>query len=272
MTEIKIENYAYDEPTDSDYLYSEYENFIDKKEDEWISSPFPENTIVWNQGNTPACTCYSLTHIFNANNLLEDERLQENRDQIDPKIPRWLFCAKRGYSDKWSSIQTMAQFFKDRGMIEWYVTIKNIEKDQIEKIKKALDMWKFISTGSSNGDRTTTKKTWVYTLRKDWKFVWHAWCIVDYSDGYFRAVNSYGDKRWPYWGKFKVPFNMIDKIYSKLVIIDKDDSWQFSKLSTYKKAQEMLKIARELYLQGNSEQKKYFEKIELWNNIKMLYK
>jgi hypothetical protein len=273
--EIEI-SYALDEQSNKDYQYSEYELFINKEQDEttkWVFSPRPQETKIWNQGNTPACTCYSLIHVCNWENLLEDDNLWEDRPQQDP-LPIWKqFCVSRGWNTTtWSSIQTMAQYFKDHWMISWYVTIKSWEKDEVVKIKKALDMWKFISTGSSNWDWTKTKATGIYTLRTDSKFVWHARCIVDYGDGYFWAVNSYGDKRWKYNWYFRVPFDLLPKIYSKLVIIDKDDSGSYSKLREYKKAQEMLKLAKELYMNWNKEQKQYFEQIMLTKNIETLYK
>lgn len=264
-------NYAYDIPTDKDYSFDEFFNSIEKDELQWINSMRPEETKIWNQNNTPACTCYSLTHIYNGCNIIEDRSLWEKREQQDPLVFRNRFCAARNEYNAWSSIQTMALHFKRNWYIQWYLTIDKDDKDKVKKMKMSLDKWYFLSTGSAFGDWAKIKKTWVYSERADKKFVWHAWCIVDYTDGYFRAVNSYGDKRWIHNGMFKVPFDMVDKIYSCLVIIDKDDSGNFTDLKTKKKVLELLTMAQELYNNAKLEQKKYFEQIMLSKNLKQLY-
>lgn len=270
MTEI---TYCTDEPTNKDYLFSEYETFIDKDEyGKGVNSMRPQETKIWNQGNTPACTCYSACHVYNGENLLEDKRLWENRQQQDPAVIWNQFCAKRNIYNAGTSIQTMANYYKERWLIKGYVTIKNAETDVVAKMKKALDMGMFISTGSMNGDWSAIKKTWIYVRRKDNLDVWHAWCIVDYWDGYFWCVNSYGDKRWPYNGMFKLPFELATNVYSKLVFIDQDDKWSFASLADKKKSEELVRIAKELYANGNNQIKAYFEQIQLANNIQRLYK
>jgi len=70
---------------------------------------------------------------------------------------------------------------------------------------------------------------------------------------------------------FKVPFSMVDKIYSCLVFIDKDDSKRFTALKTKKKIDELLTIAKELYNNGTNEQRKFFEQISLSKRLKELY-
>lgn len=270
-TELEV-TYCTDEPSNRDYKFEEYEQFINNDEyGKGINSMRPDNVKVWNQGNTPACTCYSMGHVSNWENLLEDIKLWTKRDQKDPSVLWNRFCAMRNNYSTGTSIQIMADFYRKQWEIEWYVTINNSDKDIVAKMKKSLDGWYFLSTGSSNGDWSAIKKTWIYTIRADGKYVGHAWCIVDYGDGFFWAVNSYGDKRWPYNGMFKVPFDMVTKIYNKLCIIDKDDSGAFTNLKLYKKAQEMVSLAKELYNNGNKEQKQYFEQIMLWKNIERLY-
>lgn len=264
-------NYAYDIPSNKDYSFDEFFTKDYKNEDKWANSKRPSSVKIWNQGNTPACTCYSLTHVVNWNNVVEDMRLWEHREQVDPIIYWNQFCAERNDYDSWSSIQTMALHFKKNWRIEWYVTIDKKDQNKVDKMKKALNAWYFLSTGSAFGDWSTIKKTGVYSERTDGMFVWHAWCIVDREDDYFRAVNSYWENWWPYNWRFKVPFSMVDKIYSCLVIIDKDDSWRFTDLKIRKKVEELLTIAKELYNNGNPYQKKYFEEIMLSKNLKQLY-
>jgi len=269
-TEIET-NYAYDIPSNKDYTFDEFFTNTNENELKWINSKRPENVKIWNQGNTPACTCYSATHIFNGNNILEDSVDWTSREQQDPIVFWNKFCTDRNNFNSGTSIQTMANWFKNNKYIQWYVTIWVKEKDKIAKMKKALDGWFFLSTGSSFGDWSKIKQTGIYSEREDRKFVWHAWAIVDYWDGFFRGVNSYGDKRGKYNGMFKVPFDMVDKIYSCLVFIDKDDTWTLNELKTKKKVEELLTIAKQLYNSANDTQKKYFEQIMLSKRLKELY-
>jgi hypothetical protein len=113
-------------------------------------------------------------------------------------------------------------------------------------MKRALDMWYFMNTGSSNGDRTKTKLERKYIVRTDGRFVWHAFSIIDYDDKWFIAINSW----WPLWcdkGYFHVPFDVVDKIYSCLVIIDFDDSGYFARLKDRSKAMDLVRSLKSMY-------------------------
>lgn len=268
--------YAFDQPTSRDYLYEELftdnESDENKEEWEWIHSKRPMNAIFWNQGNTPACTCYSAIHVSNWYNLIEDEKLWANRDQTDPSIPRWQFCAERNNWNTWTAIQTMALWVKKQWYIKGYVTIPVDSATKVEQMKWALDRGFFLSTGSSYGDWGKIKQTGIYSERADRMYVWHARCIVDYNDEWFIAGNSYGNTWWKYGnGTFIVPFDMVDKIYWCLVFIDEDDSWKFTSLANKRKAQEMIALAKQLYNTGNRKQQQYFEQIQLSKNINQLY-
>lgn len=268
MTEIELQNYAFDKPDKRDFKWSDYEELVS-----WEKSPRPKEKFkVQNQWNTPACTVFSAGHLHNGMNLLEDERLQEDRPQKELMKIRDLFCSERWYSNVGAIIQDVAKWFKNKWYIAWYVTLDWTGNKLIEQMKKALDMWNFISCGSGNGDWWETKRTWYYTVRWDWQFVWHAWCIVDYWDWFFRCINSYGDKRWQYNWYFKLRFEDIEKVYSKLCFIDKDDSGAFTKLADKERARQMIVLAKELYANWNNDVKKYFEDIQLSSNLKNLYK
>lgn len=267
--------YALDQPTSRDYLYEELftDNESDEKEEwKWIHSKRPDDVTVWNQGNTPACTCYSACHLYNGYNLLEDDILGITREQQDPSILRNSFCAERNNWNSGTAIQTMANWFKSKWYIRGYVTIPVHSATKVAQMKWALDRGFFLSTGSAYGDWGNIKRTGIYSERADRMYVWHARCIVDYNNEWFIAVNSY----WPTRGKFGngtfiVPFDMVDKIYSCLVFIDKDDSWNFSTLADSKKVEEMITIAKELYNKWNTEIKSYFEQIQLSKTMKRLY-
>lgn len=236
---------AWDVPSKQDYIRNPSE------EDwlEWIRSKRPtEKLKVQDQWQTPACTFYSAYHVINAYNILEDERQGQERPQIDPAIPRAEFCRWRWYSNSGYSIQWAANKAKKAGKIKWWATIPQYEpiESKIAKMKKALDMGYFINTGSSNGDWTKTKLERKYIVRTDGRFVWHARSIVDYDDEWFIALNSW----WPYWCDkwyFHVPFDVVDKIYSALVIIDADDSWYFEKLKGKSKAMNLVRSLKSMY-------------------------
>ena len=65
---------------------------------------------------------------------------------------------------------------------------------------------------------------------------------------------------------------MVTKLYSKLAIIDKDDSFYFHKMEDMIKVQQMETLAKELYGRGNQAVKDYFQKIQLSANLDKLYK
>lgn len=234
-----------DIPSRHDYIWNPSDEFAG------IKSAWPTDKVkVWDQGSTPACTFFSIYQLINGYNLLEDDIHEWERPQIDPIVPWNLFCTERKNFTSWYSIQWAAQKAKVAGKIEWWSTIPStlLLDEQIKRMKKALDMTYFISTGSSNGDWTKTKKTKVYTLRTDGKFVGHGWSIVDYDDSKssFIALNSRGPLR-ANKGYFYVPFNLVGSIYSKLVIVDKDDSWYFQKLKDRSKAMELVRDLKAMY-------------------------
>ena len=267
-------SYAVDEPTNQDYLFQHLEDI--KHEDpeyaEWGGKQRPrEKVTVQNQFWTPACTAFSQGHIANALNLIEDTEIWEVRPQISNAIWWDEFCKLRNKYNVGASIQAMAQFFKNKGIIEWYVTIPSTAENLVAKMKKAIDNGNFMCSWSSNGDRTQTSKTWNYTLRTDWKFVWHAWAYVDYGDGYFWAINSFWPNRGIYKWYFKVPFEMVAGTYSKLCIIDKNDMPYFQKLKDRIKVEKLKELSKELYMTGNTAMKAYFEEIQLSKNLDKLY-
>lgn len=275
MAEPKKEQFrATDEPTNRDYKFDDFEaiKHADPEYAEWSDKTRPRDIfIVQNQWATPACTAFSNGHIYNGNNLIEDRKIWESRPQVNPANFRTKFCELRGNYSTGTSIQAMAKFYKDQWLIEWYVTIKNTETDLVAKMRKAIDNGNFLATGSMNGDRAKIKKTGVYSIRTDNLYVWHARCIVAYEDDFFRAINSWWN-RGIYGWYFKVPNELVDNIYSKLAIIDKDDSIYFNMLRDKIKAEEMKAIWKYLYSRWNSQVKEYFETIKLSANLDRLYK
>lgn len=241
---IIIPNACFDNPTKQDYIWNPPEEL------NGINSKRPKDKVtVQDQKQTPACTFYSAYHVINGYNILEDERQGVNRPQIDPLIPRNIFCKERGYSNKGYDIQWAAQKAKDAGKIQGWGSIPASlpNQDQVDRMKRTLDAGYFMNCWSSNGDWHTTGVTGVYTLRTDGKFVGHAWSIIDYDNSKgFLCINS----RW-IWGQekgyFWLPFNLVDKVYSKLAIIDKDDSWYFAKLKERSQAMDAVRALKKTY-------------------------
>lgn len=236
--DVLEENNCYDMPDNRDYPFDEYIEFA-----EWIEKKRPYNDlIVYNQWATPACTRYALMHIVNAQNIIEYKENWQIYEQIDPITIRTNW-------NKIKSLQSALSEVRRLWLIEWSAKIfyKN-ETELLQSMKKAIDMWMYIYTGSSNGDWAKIKQTGIYTIRTDWKFVWHAWDIIDYDDTKqaFKCINSYWNKRWLKW-YFRLPYPMITKIYSKYPIIDKDDSWKFQIFKDKQKAKQVAKLNKELY-------------------------
>ena len=271
-----IQSFAIDAPTKQDYQFQHFQDIKhqDPEYAEWGGKERPKDkVIIRDQWNAPSCTCFSQWVITNGLNVLEDAALWESRPQINPKIWWDEYCnINNNPFTNGTSIQDMALFFKKQWLIEWFVSINNLETNIVQKMKQAIDNGNFLCTGSSNGDWTATAKTGVYTLRTDGRFVWHWRCIPYYTEECFWWLTSWWPKRGIYWWYFKVPFDMVTNLYSKLAIIDKDDSFYFHKMEDMIKVQQMETLAKELYGRGNQAVKDYFQKIQLSANLDKLYK
>jgi hypothetical protein len=274
MEEILIEwNYATDEPRGTDYSV-DYLIEIKWEVWNWVEWKRPKDKItIQNQSGTPACTIYSAWHIVNGLNILEDELYGKFRTQID-NAKLWIrFCSDRGNYQWGSSIQTVANWMKKNKYISWYVTIKNGTPQDImvKQMRQAIDMGNFISSGSAFGAWGKIKKTGIYEDSNPQYFLWHAFCIVWYEDDFFWAMNSYWPKRWPFGWYFKIPNNMVTKLYSKLVFIDFNDKDVFAKLQEVEKIKQAVALFREVYPIADKPVQQYLETIKLWENFSKLY-
>ena len=244
-----------DIPDKRDYLFSEYINGYA----EWKSSKRPHKDVtVYNQGKTPACTRYAITHISNWQNINEYKNRWETYNQINP-MDIW---------NKWNKVKTLQAWLstmKTNGLIEWYTMVEMRDKKKmLIEMKQAIDIWKWIYTGSPNWDWYATKRTWRHTIRKDGKFVWHAWSIIDYDDErkVFRCINSRGPNRWIWKWYFVLPYNDINKIYNKYAIIDKDDTGKFLEFRLRNTLLQLKNV--------NSAVRKSLEKLDYSSKRKML--
>jgi len=236
-------NTAYDLPSKKDYQFEIPDDYA-----MGYASKRPTNKItVQNQKETSWCTMFALNHIINGYNLLEDEKYDVHRNQIDSYPKRKEYCKKRWY-DGWDNLQNQCNIAIAEWLISGYSTISNeIQLElQIKKMKQALDLGCFMYTGSGNWDRWAITKTGIYTLRTDDKFVWHAFDIIDYVTGYFVAINARG----PDWNTnwyFLIPEALVGKLYNKLVIVDTDDSQWFAEIKEKSIAMEAVRQYKKQY-------------------------
>lgn len=255
MVEIKPIDACIETPDNRDY---KFENLVEEyAEGEVIHKKRPDTTTVFNQKKTPMCTWYSLTHIYNWENINESLNTGNPFTELDP-------ATFKDTGDR--SVNNRLIDFKNACMIEWYTTIPKNDPNKEKLIKQAIDLGMFVSTGSNNCDWTKTKQTKTYTVRADGKIVWHAWCIVDYDDTKqaFKCKNS----RWPLWGDkwyFWLPYSKVYSIYGCYPVIDKDDTGKFKKFKLKEKVRLLVQQARDIYNNENcdTETKNFLEKIQL---------
>lgn len=267
---VKIETTAFDSPDSRDY---KFEDFLEYAEWEWKKWEWPEQEIkVFNQGSQPSCTVHAAMHCINALNLNEDRvNWYPPREQIDPSTIWEQYCAERGDYNSWSSIQTIASWMKRKWYIEWYVTLSNdvsLEKMQ-DQLDKALTMW-VIYTGSAWGDWNKIKKTGIYSESNPKYFMWHARNIVIIAKewDYYKCMNSYWENRWPYKWYFLLHKNDINKIYSKILFIDKDDSALFKNFIEIQKIKQAINLFRVVYhTTTNVKLQQFLESVQMGKNF-----
>ena len=143
-----------DIPSSNDYSYDNFMEFANGEVDLQRTRPFDKERV-YNQWSTPACTRYALTHICNANNILEYGENWQSYEQLDP-ITIWT------NGNKIRTLQAALEEIRWLGLIEGYTRITTLDK-----LKDSIDKWMFIYTGSDNWDWKKTKERGIYTLRTD---------------------------------------------------------------------------------------------------------
>lgn len=264
-----------DIPDTRDYMFDEY---IRQKNEyaDWIEYRPEDIVTVYNQWRTAKCTWYWLQHIVNGYNILEDISNEWSviRPQKDPM--EYL-------DDRPHSLQDRLNQFRELWLIEWYVAIPRVwwntptgimtAERRNKELKKAMEQWYFIYTGTDRVKWTMTMNP----LLNFWdKRVWHAFSLVKENDIYhstgdlYKFINSYGKERWDngYW---YIKESDVDKLYTCYVILDHKDSDFFKRFRSNKKVTDLILKAKELYYEWNYEQKKYFENIQLTKNLIKLY-
>ena len=209
-----------DIPDEKDFLYEELFWWVEAE----LVKPFPKDKLIiqnqWiSQDTQMACGCFWLTHISNAQNIIEYDNFWKEYNQLQAR-DLWLDYLKINPKARyeWSTLQNWLKRFKDSGLIIWYTKINSIEE-----AKKAIDLWQYIYSWALKWDWNHVKTTWVFKSTT-WKTYWHlftAW--VWYNDQGFIAINSYWPKNW----YFTIPYSEWNNLYSKYAIIDNENKELF---------------------------------------------
>jgi len=243
------------------YPFSDFEAYF-----EWESKTFPyDKEIMFDQKWYPACTRYSVTLISNGENINEYAKHNKEYAQIDP-LKVWL------RSNKLKSIQAgMEQLYKEN-LIKAYLWIDKIGEDWFRQMEKAIDLWCFINSWSSDWDWAMIWKTGVYSTQNK-KFAGHARGYVGYDRArrVFKAITSFGPKYWKNW-YFEVPYDMVFQkgMYSKHAIVDVDNSSNFIDSIEKQWAKDVVRACKKLY--ENTKNPKGLEEVrQTANALRTIY-
>jgi len=223
-----------DNPSSQNYIRDDYMHEYSK----WVASKFNKEKIKvrdqFDDSTTyKACTNYALCAVYNWYNVSEYESKWVEFEQVNPKTYWHIFQNSRWRPNVWSDVQTMLKFYRKMWWIDWHMEAKTTEW-----AKNAIDNWFVIYTWSSKFD---WKKSWEQKKAVLWNWGWHAFSIIWYDTNWFIAINSFGADWWDKW-YFTIPYEHFDKLFSKNVVIDKDDTGIINELNferEYRKAIEL---------------------------------
>lgn len=215
--ELKQMNAVYDNPKDTDFLWSEYCEWLEN------TTKFPWRQLkVRNQYDQKetykACSCYGATAIFNWNQIIEFWKQGIEFEQENPRWKRLAFQAERWYPNSWASLQDIMSFFKKRWLIDWYVKCKTAQE-----CKNAMNNWYGIYTWSSKCSWSKTNKSKQFVYDANWAN--HCFAVADFDEDWLRAINSFGEKRWDN-GRFYIPNDNFNDLFSCYALVDHDDTWK----------------------------------------------
>lgn len=169
-----------------------------------------------------ACSRMGLVHCVNAQNLavqkIDGMRFSEISGEWQWEI--YLRSNPKAESEG-ATLQSALEQFKDVGYITGYSRINTIAD-----MKASLDNTRPIYTWSQNGDWNSVRDSKIYKLRTDGRIVGHIFCILGYDSTGWLAVNSYGENN----GKFKIPFDLTDTLFSRYSVSDSRDEAIFNAL------------------------------------------
>lgn len=265
-----------DIPDQRDYLFDEYLQEENGEGDIWVR---PEQYFkILDQWQTPMCSYFALWAIINGYNIVEDikNEWQVIRQQYNPSDHP---------VDNIRSIQTRLEQAKKGWLIAWYLAIPKVwtktptgimtEERRNKEMQIALNKGFYLYTGT---DRTnwTMKQSPILNLWNEIK-LWHIISIVGAKDVYHSESNLYKfvNSFWSDWGDKWYGYikeSDVEKLYTVYVVIPQSNQEFFRRYKENKKVMDFIQKAKELYISGNDEVKKYFEEIKLSENLLKLYK
>lgn len=209
------ENACFDEPSSTDYEYSEiyFWSTEDAKEVKFLPRTIFNQ---WAEAITGmACSRYGMTHIVNAQNLYVSEATWKEFTELNPK-PYWLAYLEENPSARrdGATLQSALTQFKNNGLITGYAVANSVEL-----MKSALRKGHLIYTWSLRGNWNLPNR--IYSEVTDNRTIGHCFPIVGYMDGedYWIAVNSYGQDN----GLFYIPYSLTDTLFTRYAIVDSKD-------------------------------------------------
>jgi len=262
-------NNAIDAPDSRDRKFSEYlslEEYAQGNSLTWLE----DLVKIQNQGSVGACTDFGITHISNGYNVKERYDHGETYPQLDA-MKLW------NEGDKIPSLQAGLKRHKKRWLISGRMIADGKTVDEMNnQVRRAIkEMGKLIYSWCSKGDRSLTRKNKILTFRTDNQFVGHCRDIVnevEYAwEMMYKAPNSYGDKRWDK-GYFYVRKLDIMRIYSKYIVIDKDDSGLFEYYKALQLAKNFIKAGKEFYKFAPADLQLWLEGLKISEKLMLRFK
>lgn len=240
-----ITNDAIDVPDSRDYPFEEFLAFKEFAQGNPIPIWMEDVVKIQNQWSVWACTRFWMTHISNGYNCYERQQNGKVYDQLDA-MTEW---------EKWDKVLTLQNAlkqFKKEWLIDGYCSIKNSypTDKMIEMVDIAIDIWKLIYTWSLKWDRSKIGRYLEYVDRTDSKVNWHAFGLVKSvifkGKKMYKLPNSWGDKWWDEWYFYLDPED-LPLLYTKYVVLDKDDREVFKYFEALQYAKQIVKDCKKLY-------------------------
>ena len=233
--DIIIPNAWHDEPDVRDYLREELEiggGMLPEAVD-WFVTPVQNQR--WSNRTLNACWSFSNSHAINIGNWIEwTYWLSPKTTTTGSDLWERQLTNYRGSLTEGSRLQDNVKQAKDEGYISWYVLCRSKEK-----IQEALAKKRTIQTGSRNIRYDLIGKDNI-AVRGEWPG--HLFCLEGYNKIGFIARDSSWPDRWDN-GRFIIPYDMFDVLYSCYAIIDMENKDLIDKVA---QDRELLDKAKEL--------------------------
>lgn len=199
----------------------EYETLFGSSDSQAGNVFYPQ--IIQNQGakalTRMGCSRYGICHLVNAQNWAVKKKDGMRFLEISGEAMWEIYLRKNPKAEsEGATLQSALDQFIENGYITGYSRLTTIAN-----MKASLDNCRLIYTGSQNGDWNSVRDNKIYRLRTDGRIVGHIFAIVGYDASGWIAINSYGENN----GRFTIPFDLTDTLFSKYSISDFRDEEVF---------------------------------------------